>query len=132
VDEERDDIQVEAIEADLGDVVPAGANEVPRPAWSAWCEATSTDRHGRPLILRYADVALGQVRLAEGESFVSIDHDELGGAVALTIRYGDGVVPRRHVIAEPRHLLAEEDPEGHVTLIVVEDSTRRRTFLELG
>ena len=130
--QERGDLDVEAIGADIADVVPDTAAEVPRAAWSDWCRSTSDDRQGRPLILRFADVALGQVRLAEGESFVAIEHDELGGSVALTIRYGDTVVPRRHVVAEPRHLFAEEDGDGHVRLIVVEDSTRRRTFVELG
>ena len=130
--EERDDLDVEAIDADIADVVPDAASEVPRSAWSEWCRATSDDRRGRPMILRFADVALGQVRLAEGETFVAIEHDELGSSVALTIQYGEDDLPRRHVVAEPRQLFAEQDGEGHVTFIVVEDSTRRRTFVELA
>ena len=130
--EERDDLDVEAIDVAIEEVVPEAATEVPRPDWSDWCRTTSQDRQGRPLNLRFADAGVGQVRLADGEAFVGIDHDELGSSVALTILYGDGVVPRRHVIAEPQHVLAEQDPDGHVTLIVVEDRTRRRTFVQLG
>jgi Family of unknown function (DUF5335) len=130
--EERHDLDVGAVDADLEKVVPESASEVPQDAWSEWSRATSSDRAGRPILLRFADVALGAVKVAEGTPFVAIDHDELAGSVALTIRFGDGVVARSHVVADPRHILAEEDRDGHVTLIVIEDSTRRRTFLEIG
>ena len=112
--------------------LPEGATEVPPDRWSDWCARASQEGRGRPVSLHYADVALGEVQLAQGEPLVGIDHEELGGTVALTIRYGDGVVPRRHVVAEPRRVLEEQDDSGRLVLLVIVDSTRRMTWVGLA
>ena len=112
--------------------LPEGATEVPRDRWSEWAARASQEGRGRPVSLRYADVALGEVQLAQGEPLVAIDHEELGGTVALTIRYGDGVVARRHVVAEPQRVLEEQDDAGRLVLLVIVDSTRRMTWVGLA
>jgi hypothetical protein len=112
--------------------LPEGATDVPRDQWSEWFARASQEVRGRSVSLRYADVALGEVQLAQGEPLVAIDFEELGGTVALTIRYGDGVVARRHVVAEPQRVLEEQDDAGKLVLLVIVDSTRRMTSVGLA
>ena len=106
--------------------------EVERDDWPTWCNRLSEERSGHEMRLSFADEALGDVRLADGIPFIAIDHDELGSAVAFTIRYGAGVVPFRYVIAEPRVVREEPDRSGDGVRLVIEDSTRRRSFVKIS
>ena len=110
---------------------PAGT-EVPHQEWRAWCRSASESMGGHEIILTYADVALGEVRLAEGQPFVSIEHVEIGSVETLTIKYGAGVVPVRHVIAEPREILQQQGDAGQVEQMTIVDATSRRTFVRLA
>ncbi len=106
--------------------------EVARDEWPAWCRQASADLRGHELDLHFADPALGEVRLAEDQPLVAIEHDEVGPNAALTIKYGDGVLPLRHVIVEPRELLVEHDQAGVIRAATITDATGRRTFLGLA
>lgn len=114
------------------DPVGATTSPIPRAEWPSWCEEASARHRGRELILHFADDALGDVRLAEGQPFVAIEHDTLGPTVAITIKYGAGVVPVRYVIAQPQEVLQHLDAEGRVYEVTIVDSTGRRTFVSLA
>jgi hypothetical protein len=118
-------------EKELRPGAAAATEEVPPGEWPEWCRQASQRQHGRVLVLYFADDALGEVRLAEGQPFVAIEHDQLGKSVALTLKYGDGVVPMRYVIANPRQVLLEKDDEGQVRQVTIVDITGRRTFISL-
>lgn len=107
------------------------ATEVSPGEWPAWCADASARHRGRKLILHVADDALGHVRLAEGQPFVAVEHDTVGPNVALTIKYGAGVVPVRYVTAEPQEVLQHRDDSGQVQEATIVDSTGRRTFVSL-
>lgn len=114
---------------------PAGDGatvEVSPRDWPAWCEQASADLGGHELDLHFSDPALGEVRLAEDQPLVAIEYDELGPNTALTVKYGDGVLPLRHVIVEPRELLVERDHTGVIRAATITDATGRRTFLGLA
>lgn len=106
--------------------------EVAAEQWSSWCKEATTDHAGRELNLHFADRGVGEVRLADGQRFVAIEYDELGPAVAITIKYGDQVLPVRHVVAAPLQVRQHRDPSGNVDRITIADSTGRRTFLSLA
>ena len=106
--------------------------EIPRDDWASWCVEATERQAGRELRLHFEDDALGSVRLAEGQPFIAIEHDELGAAVAFTITYGAGVVPVRYVIAEPREVKQHHDEAGEVQQVTIVDSTNRRTFVSLA
>lgn len=108
------------------------STEVPRDDWATWCAEATERQSGRELVLYFEDEALGSVRLAEGQPFVAIEHDELGPSVAFTIKYGSGVVPVRYVIAEPRQVTQQRNDAGEVHQVLIIDSTNRRTFVSLA
>jgi Family of unknown function (DUF5335) len=103
--------------------------EIKSVEWSRWCADTTAGLVGREIVLRFADQGVGEVRLADGKPFVAIEYDELGPAVAFTIKYGDGVLPVRHVVAEPRDVQQQLDADGVVERVTIEDSTGRRTLM---
>jgi len=111
---------------------PNATHEVERDRWPAWCGRLTEEHAGRDLRLYFVDEALGEVRLADGIPFIAIDHDQLGSAVAFTVRYGDGVVPIRYVIAEPRVVQEAPASSGDGVDLVIEDSTRRKSFVEIS
>jgi hypothetical protein len=114
---------------------PAGsepATEVSPEEWPAWCKKASADLSGHELDLYFTDPALGDVRLAEDQPLVAIEHDELGPNTAFTIVYGDGVVPMRHVIADPRVVMQQCDRDGVIRSATITDATGRRTFVGLA
>ena len=110
----------------------AGTRSIERTEWSAWCASCTAAQSGRVLTLSFIDAALGEVELASEQPLLAIDYDELGSSVAFTIRYGTGVVPINYVIAEPRIVTEEFGSDDRVARLVIEDKTRRRTFVALG
>lgn len=114
---------------------PAGHDtitEVSPEEWPAWCQKASAHLSGHELDLHFVDPALGDVRLAEDQPLLAIEHDKVGPNTAITIKYGDGVLPLRHVIAKPRELLVEHDAAGAIRAATITDATGRRTFLGLA
>lgn len=105
--------------------------EIEPGRWSAWCVETTAVLAGHELVLSFADRGIGEVQLAEGMPFVAIEYDELGPAVAFTIKYGDGALPVRHVIAEPQDVRQRHDEHGAVESVTIEDKTGRRTHISL-
>ena len=99
--------------------------------WPTWCREATEANGGRTLVMHFSDSALGDVRQGTGQKFISIDHDKLGPAVALTIKYGDGVVPINYVIADPREVQQHRDADGVVKQVTITDGTGRRTFVSL-
>ncbi len=110
---------------------PGGETEIDSGQWPTWCTEATADLAGRELDLRFADKAIGEVQLADGQPLISIEYDELGPAIALIIKYGDGVLPVRHVIAAPRDVRQRLDAEGAIERVTIDDSTGRRTRLSL-
>ena len=99
--------------------------------WSSWCETTTTDLAGRQVAVQFADQGIGEVQLTDAQRFVSIEYEKLGPAVAFTIRFGDGVVPRQHVVAAPRDVRLQRDADGSIEHVLIEDSTGRRTVMSI-
>ena len=99
--------------------------------WPDWCRQATERLSGRTLLLHYQDSALGEITLAEGQPFLGLDYDKLGPSVTLTIKYGDGVVPVRYVIADPREVQQHRDAAGEVQEVTILDGTGRRTFVSL-
>lgn len=99
--------------------------------WQSWCHEATEDLAGRTMTLRFQDRALGEVQLAEGQPFVAIEFDQLGPSVALTVKYGDGVVPVRYVIADPREVQQHRDDRDQVRQVAIVDGTGRRIQLSL-
>jgi len=106
--------------------------EVPPEEWPSWCARATSSLSGRELVLHVADQALGDVRLAQGQPFVAIEHDDVGGIVALTIKYGSGVVPVNYVIAQPQAVRQHLDEAGDVQEVSIIDTTGRRTYVGLA
>ena len=111
---------------------PASSVEIPRDEWSDWCTRMTEADGGRTMSLRFTDEALGEVDLSDDQSFIGLDYEQLGSAIALTIHYGHYVLAMHHVIAEPRQILQESDASGRTVLVEIVDSTRRRTFISLS
>ena len=112
--------------ADLG-----SSTTVEPEDWATWCAETTQALAGRRLTLGYADSALGEVAVAEQQPFQGLDHDGFGSAVALTLRYGDSVVPLRYVIGEPRDVSVRRDAAGQIEEVAITDSTGRRSVIGL-
>jgi Family of unknown function (DUF5335) len=108
---------------------PGATIEIESGRWSAWCVETTAVLAGRDLDLSFADRGIGEVQLADGMHFVAIEYDELGPAVAFTIKYGDGALPVRHVIAEPQDVRQRHDRDGAIESVTIEDKTGRRTLI---
>jgi hypothetical protein len=104
------------------------AREIERDEWTAWCARITELWSEHKLQLPF----VGEVRLAEGLPFISIEHDQLGSRAAFTIGYGFGIRPIRHAIAEPRSVREEVDAADHVSGLIIEDRTRRETSAGLG
>ena len=111
---------------------PSGTSEVPREEWPRWCEETTYEHRGQEVVLRQADRALGEVRLAEGQQLVALEHDEFGNTEALTIKCGSSAVPVSYVVAEPRSIRQHRDRAGVVVEFSIVDATGRRTSLSLA
>ena len=113
-------------------VATTPGTEVAREEWPQWCKSVTAARSGCTLTLRFVDDALGEIQLSDDKAFVGIDHEELGSAVAFTIRYGDGVLPMRYVIAEPQSVRQTTNESDELIAVDIVDSTNRRTFLSLA
>ena len=111
---------------------PASSVEIPRDDWSDWCTRMTEADRGRTMSLRFTDEALSEVKVSDGQPFMAIDHQPLGGAITLTIQYGLYLLPMHYVVAEPRQILEESDASGRTVLVEIVDSTRRRTFISLS
>ena len=107
-------------------------DEVPREEWPSWCAAATSEHRGREVVLHQADRALGEVRLAEGQRLVAIEHDEFGKTEALTIKCGSSAVPVSYVVAEPRYIRQRRDRAGAVSEVRIVDATGRRTLVSLA
>ena len=108
------------------------ATEVPRDEWHSWCERATADYSGRILVLRRKDRALGEVRLAEGQRFVAVDHEKFGTNETLTIKYGTGTVPVSYVVFQPQSIRQHRDEAGVVQAVSIIDATGRRTLVSLA
>ena len=105
--------------------------EIESGKWSSWCEDTTADLAGRQVAVQFADKGVGEVQLTDAQRFMSIEYEQLGPAVAITIKFGDGVVPRQHVVAEPRHVRLQLGADDTIEHVLIEDSTGRRTVMRL-
>jgi hypothetical protein len=105
--------------------------EVPRGEWPEWCAKATSEHGGREVVLRQADRALGEVRLAAGQRLVAIEHDEFGRTEALTIKCGSTAVPVSYVVAEPRAIELHLDVAGDILEVSIVDATGRWTYLSL-
>jgi hypothetical protein len=110
----------------------AEMSEVPREDWPSWCTKATSDHNGREVILRQADRALGEVRLAKGQRLVAIEHDEFGRTEALTIKCGSTAVPVSYVVAEPQSIRQRRDHAGEMEEFSILDATGRRTSVSFG
>lgn len=115
-----------------GDAAEGSDTEIAPESWAEWCRRATDENTGRSVLLRFRDEALGEVRLAEGQVFIGLEHDQLGASVALSVKYGDGVVPVRHVIVDPREVRQHEDASGTLDEVTVLDGTGRRTIMSLS
>lgn len=106
-------------------------SEVPRQEWPSWCAQATADHSGREVVLRQADRALGEVRLAKGQRLVAIEHDTFGKTEALTIKCGSTAVPVSYVVAEPRSIRQHRDQAGAIDSFSIVDATGRRTLVDL-
>lgn len=106
--------------------------EVPREEWPAWCVRVTSEYSGREVVLHQADRALGEVRLAQGQTLVAIEHDEFGRTEAVTIKCGSTAVPVSYVVAEPRAIRQHRDAAGEVEELSIVDATGRRTAVRLA
>ena len=106
--------------------------EVPREEWPVWCARATAEHRGRELVLRQADQALGEVRLAEGQRLVAVEYETFGRSEILTIKYGSGAVPVDCVIAEPRTIRQHRDEAGDVQQVSIVDAIGRRTLVRLA
>jgi hypothetical protein len=106
--------------------------EVPRDEWHAWSEQATSENSGRAVDLLQSDRALGEVRLAEGQQLVAIEHDVFGKTEALTIKCGTSAVPVSYVVAEPRSIRQRRNAAGEVQDVRIVDVTGRRTVVDLG
>jgi hypothetical protein len=107
-------------------------SEVPREEWPSWAAKATSDHVGREVVLHQADRALGEVRLAAGQSLVAIEHDEFGRTEALTIKCGSSAVPVSYVIAEPRSIRQHHDEAGDIDELSIVDATGRRTLVSFA
>jgi hypothetical protein len=107
-------------------------SEIPHEEWPSWAAKTTSDHVGREVVLHQADRALGEVRLAEGQSLVAIEHDEFGRTEALTIKCGSSAVPVSYVIAEPRSIRQHHDQAGEIDELSIVDATGRRTLVSFA
>lgn len=106
--------------------------EVPREEWPVWCATATAEHSGRELVLRQADRALGEVRLAEGQRLVAVEHETFGKSEILTIKYGSSAVPVNYVIPEPRTIRQHRDEAGDVRQVSIVDAIGRRTLVSLA
>ena len=111
---------------------PKDRDEVPHEEWPRWCAETTSEHHGREVVLHQADRALGEVRLAQGQRLVAFEHDRFGKTEALTIKCGSTAVPVSYVVAEPRSIRQQRDQAGVVSGVDIVDATGRRTSVRLG
>jgi hypothetical protein len=114
------------------DATAGGSTEVPRDEWPSWCARTTSDHGGRDVVLRRADRVIGEVRLADGQPLVSIEHDEFGKTETLTIKCGSNEVPVNYVVAEPQSIEERHDEAGEVRELTIIDTTGRRTMISLA
>lgn len=117
---------------DMGTTDREGVTDVAREEWPSWCARTSSELGGRELVLHRADQAIGEVRLAEGQRLVAIEHDTFGRSEVLTIKCGSDVVPVSYVVAEPRSIRQHTDGAGDVRQVSIVDAVGRRTRLTLA
>jgi len=106
--------------------------EVPPEEWAGWCEKATSEHNGREVLLRQADQALGEVRLAEGQRLVAFEFDEFGNTTALTIKCGSPAVPVSYVVAQPQSIGEHRDGDGVTDVVSILDSTGRRTSVSLA
>ena len=116
----------------MGTAGRAGVTDVAREEWPSWCARTSSEQSGRELVLHRADQAIGEVRLAEGQRLVAIEHDLFGRSEVLTIKCGSDVVPVSYVVAEPRSIRQHSDDAGDLQQVSIVDAVGRRTRLTLA
>ena len=109
-----------------------GFTDVAREEWPDWCARTSSEQSGREVLLHRADRAIGEVRLAEGQTLVAIEHDAFGRTDVLTIKCGSDVVPVSYVVAEPCSIRQSLDEAGDIRQVNIVDATGRHTRLTLG
>lgn len=107
-------------------------SEVPHEEWPAWCAKATSDHIGHEVVLRQADRALGEVRLAEGQRLVAIEHDVFGKTEAITIKCGSIAVPVSYVVAQPRSVHQHRDRAGDIEEFSIVDVTGRHTFISFG
>ena len=100
--------------------------EVPHDEWPQWCDEITSDNAGRRVALLQSDRALGDVRLAEGEPLVALEHDKFGKMESLTFKCGSQEVPVSYVVAEPRSVVQQRDRSGDLVEVRVADATGRR------
>jgi hypothetical protein len=100
--------------------------------WADWCRAVTDTSEGKTLDLHFVDGALGDVHHAVAQPFVAIEHDQLGPSLALTVKYGSGVVPITYVIAEPTEVRQRLADDGAVDSLTITDRTGRRTTMILA
>lgn len=113
---------------------PAGAElaQIPPEEWAGWCENATSEHSGREVLVRQADRALGEVRLAEGMRLVAFEFDRFGKTTALTIKCGSEAVPVSYVVAEPQSLGEHRDGDGVMDEVRILDATGRRTSVSLA
>jgi len=116
----------------MSELGESGGSQIAQEDWIEWCRNATQANAGRNLSLRFEDQAIGAVSVADGVRFVAIEHDELGGIVALTVRYGAGVVPIEYAIAAPRTVSEVVDEAAEILHVTIVDSTGRRTLVRLG
>ncbi len=100
---------------------PDEMKHIPTSRWEAWCDTFSNGNRGR-LIRIELDEELGGEPLVAGAKLVAIDYDPPGKGNAFTISFGPDEAPTRHTINNPVALRQDQDVNGLVVSIRVEDA----------
>jgi hypothetical protein len=105
--------------------------EIPKPSWAHYLQALGNHKAYQPVNVQVEGEDLGAQPLAAGLPLVGISVEEKGSlasAIELTLG-GPGAGDFTHMITRPAHLWVEEDDQGEVQAIDIEDEGRVKTLI---
>ncbi len=106
--------------------------EIPAGEWSGFLESLSERAGDRPVDIRVESPDMGDQELATGMPLIGITCAEKGGdseAIALTVAGEPGRGKLTHLIDQPEHLWVQEDDDGRVAVLDIEDRAQVKTLV---
>lgn len=106
--------------------------EIPAAEWAAFLAVLSGRTGDLPVDVRVEGPEIGDQELAHGAHLVGIACEEKGSAaeaIALTVERSPGVDALTHVIAAPTHVWVQEDDQGRVAVLDIEDRAQVKTLV---